>query len=51
MAKILGEDARAGISTLSIRAGRQVAHHLYVSLLVGAFVTLALAVAVDYCPG
>ncbi|MGC1183969.1 MAG: LLM class flavin-dependent oxidoreductase [Candidatus Dormiibacterota bacterium] len=46
----IGEDARAGISTLSIRAGRQVAHHLYVSLLVGAFVTLALAVAVGLLP-
>jgi 1,4-dihydroxy-2-naphthoate octaprenyltransferase len=46
----IGEDARAGISTISIRAGRHFAHHLYVSLLVGAFVTLGLAVAVGLLP-
>lgn len=46
----IGEDARAGISTISIRAGRKVAHHLYVVLLVGAFVTLGLAVAIGVLP-
>ncbi len=46
----IGEDARAGISTLSIRAGRRVAHGLYVFLLVGAYVALAAAVAVGTLP-
>src|SRR5207237_1114011 len=41
----IGEDARAGIVTLSIRAGRQVAHIGYVSRVVGAYLALALAVA------
>jgi len=46
----VGDDARAGISTLSIRAGRQAAHLLYLSLVVGAYVALALAVAVGALP-
>jgi 1,4-dihydroxy-2-naphthoate polyprenyltransferase len=46
----LSEDARAGISTLSIRAGRRVAHLLYVSLVVGAYLALAMAVAVGALP-
>jgi 1,4-dihydroxy-2-naphthoate polyprenyltransferase len=46
----LSEDARAGISTLSIRTGRRVAHLLYVSLVVGAFLALAMAVAVGALP-
>ena len=46
----IGEDARAGISTLSIRAGRRVAHGLYVALLVGAYLALAAAVAVGALP-
>ncbi|MGH7641390.1 MAG: LLM class flavin-dependent oxidoreductase [Candidatus Dormibacteria bacterium] len=46
----IGEDARAGISTVSIRAGRRFAHHLYVDLLVGAFLVLALAVAFGVLP-
>ena len=46
----IGEDARAGISTVSIRAGRRVAHNLYVVLLVGAFVTLAFSVAIGVLP-
>jgi 1,4-dihydroxy-2-naphthoate polyprenyltransferase len=46
----VSEDARAGISTLSIRAGRQAAHGLYLSLVVGAYLVLALAVAVDALP-
>jgi 1,4-dihydroxy-2-naphthoate octaprenyltransferase len=46
----IGEDARAGISTDSIRAGRRVAHNLYVVLLVGAFVTLAFSVAIGVLP-
>ncbi len=46
----IGEDARAGISTLSIRAGARVAHALYVSLLVGAYLALALGVAFGALP-
>ncbi|HZB48456.1 MAG TPA: prenyltransferase, partial [Mycobacteriales bacterium] len=46
----IGEDARAGIRTISISAGRTVAHWLYVVLLVGAYVTLALGVAFDLLP-
>jgi 1,4-dihydroxy-2-naphthoate octaprenyltransferase len=46
----IGDDARAGISTLSIRAGRRVAHLLYLSLVVGAYLVLSLAVAVHALP-
>ena len=46
----IGEDARAGIRTISITAGRSVAHWIYVVLLVGAYVTLALGVAFDLLP-
>jgi 1,4-dihydroxy-2-naphthoate octaprenyltransferase len=46
----IGEDARAGISTVSIRTGRRVAHNLYVVLLVGAFVALGISVAVGILP-
>jgi 1,4-dihydroxy-2-naphthoate octaprenyltransferase len=46
----VGEDARAGISTLSIRAGRVVAHRIYVFLLVGAYIALAAAVALTVLP-
>ncbi len=44
------EDARAGIATLSIRAGRRIAHNLYLWLVVGAYVALALAVAAGALP-
>jgi 1,4-dihydroxy-2-naphthoate octaprenyltransferase len=46
----VGEDARAGISTLSIRAGRVVAHQVYVFLLVGAYIALAASVALTVLP-
>jgi 1,4-dihydroxy-2-naphthoate octaprenyltransferase len=46
----VSEDARAGISTLSIRAGRRFAHELYLSLVIGAYLVLALAVALDSLP-
>jgi 1,4-dihydroxy-2-naphthoate octaprenyltransferase len=46
----VGEDARAGISTLSIRAGRAVAHQVYVFLLVGAYIALAASVALTVLP-
>jgi 1,4-dihydroxy-2-naphthoate octaprenyltransferase len=46
----VSEDARAGISTVSIRAGRQFAHELYLALVIGAYLVLALAVAVGALP-
>jgi 1,4-dihydroxy-2-naphthoate octaprenyltransferase len=46
----VSEDARAGISTLSIRAGRRAAHTLYLSLVLGAYLVLSLAVAVHALP-
>jgi 1,4-dihydroxy-2-naphthoate octaprenyltransferase len=46
----IADDARAGISTISIKTGRRVAHNLYVVLLLGAFLTLAAAVAVGLLP-
>ena len=46
----IGEDARAGISTVSIRAGRRTAHALYVFLVVGAYMALALGVAFAAIP-
>jgi 1,4-dihydroxy-2-naphthoate octaprenyltransferase len=46
----IGEDARAGISTLSIRAGRGVAHQVYVFLIGGAYVALAASVALTVLP-
>jgi 1,4-dihydroxy-2-naphthoate polyprenyltransferase len=46
----IGEDARAGIATFSIKAGRRAAHVGYVSLVVGAYVALAMAVATKVLP-
>lgn len=46
----IGEDARAGIVTFSIRAGRRAAHVGYVSLVVGAYIALAMAVATKVLP-
>lgn len=46
----IAEDARAGIATFSIRAGRRTAHIGYVSLVVGAYVALAMAVASKALP-
>jgi 1,4-dihydroxy-2-naphthoate octaprenyltransferase len=46
----IGEDARAGISTVSIRVGRRFAYRLYVVLLVGAFIALAITVAIGVLP-
>ena len=40
----ISEDARAGIATLSIRFGKRAAYFGYLSLVVGAYVTLAIAV-------
>jgi 1,4-dihydroxy-2-naphthoate polyprenyltransferase len=46
----VSEDARAGISTLSIRTGRRAAHALYLALVIGAYLVLSLAVAVQALP-
>jgi 1,4-dihydroxy-2-naphthoate octaprenyltransferase len=46
----IGEDARAGIRTFSIRAGRRIAHVAYVSLVVAAYLALAMAVAAKALP-
>jgi 1,4-dihydroxy-2-naphthoate octaprenyltransferase len=46
----ISEDARAGIATFSARAGRSIAHAGYVSLVVGAYVALAMAVAAKVLP-
>jgi 1,4-dihydroxy-2-naphthoate octaprenyltransferase len=46
----ISEDTRAGIVTLSSRLGRDWAHYGYLGLVLGAYVTLALAVAVRWLP-
>jgi len=46
----ISEDARAGIVTFSIRAGRRVAHLGYLALVVGAYLALAMAVAAKTLP-
>jgi 1,4-dihydroxy-2-naphthoate octaprenyltransferase len=46
----ISEDARAGIATFSIRAGRRVAHLGYVSLVVGAYLALSMAVVANALP-
>ena len=44
------EDARAGARTFSVRAGRAAAHWLYISLVVGAYLALTIAVLADLLP-
>ena len=46
----ISEDTRAGINTLSNRLGRDWAHYGYLSLVIGAYVTLGLAVAARWLP-
>jgi 1,4-dihydroxy-2-naphthoate octaprenyltransferase len=46
----IGDDARVGIGTLSSLLGRRLAHLGYVALVVGAYLTLALAVAFRLLP-
>ena len=46
----IGEDTRAGIVTLSSRIGRDWAHYGYVALVLGAYITLGLAVAFELLP-
>jgi 1,4-dihydroxy-2-naphthoate octaprenyltransferase len=44
------DDARAGMATLSIRYGRRAAYWLYISLVVGAYLALAVAVMFGALP-
>jgi 1,4-dihydroxy-2-naphthoate octaprenyltransferase len=46
----IGEDTRAGIVTLSSRIGRDWAHYGYVALVLGAYISLGLAVAFELLP-
>ncbi len=46
----ISEDARAGARTFSVRAGREAAHWLYLSLVVGAYLALTLAVVAGLLP-
>ncbi|HET7182384.1 MAG TPA: prenyltransferase, partial [Candidatus Limnocylindrales bacterium] len=46
----IGEDSRAGITTLSSRVGKEWAHYGYVALVLGAYITLGLAVAFRLLP-
>lgn len=46
----ISEDTRAGIVTLSSRIGRDWAHYGYIGLVLGAYITLGLAVAFGWLP-
>ncbi len=46
----ISEDTRAGIVTLSSRLGKEWAHYSYVALVLGAYITLGLAVAFALLP-
>lgn len=46
----ISEDARAGARTFSVRAGREAAHWLYISLVVGAYLVLTAAVVAGILP-
>jgi 1,4-dihydroxy-2-naphthoate octaprenyltransferase len=46
----IGDDSRAGIVTASILFGREWAHYAYIALVLGAYVSLALAVAARLLP-
>lgn len=46
----IAEDARAGISTYSIRFGKRVAGLAYLSLVVGAYLALAIGVMIEAVP-
>jgi 1,4-dihydroxy-2-naphthoate octaprenyltransferase len=46
----ISEDARAGAKTFSVRMGRNAAHWLYVTLVVGAYIALTLAVLAELLP-
>lgn len=44
------DDARMGMATLAIRYGRKAAYYGYVSLVVGAYMTLSVAVLLGWLP-
>jgi 1,4-dihydroxy-2-naphthoate octaprenyltransferase len=46
----IGDDTRAGIATISNRIGRRWAHHSYLVLVLGAYVSLAVSVAARLLP-
>jgi 1,4-dihydroxy-2-naphthoate polyprenyltransferase len=46
----ISEDTRAGIVTLSSRLGKEWAHYGYVALILGAYISLGLAVAFRLLP-
>jgi 1,4-dihydroxy-2-naphthoate octaprenyltransferase len=46
----IGDDSRAGISTVSSRLGPDGAHYTYLSLVIGAYVAVAVAVALEWLP-
>src|SRR2546429_863771 len=46
----ISEDARAGATTFSVRAGRDAAYWLYVALVVGAYLALSAGVVVGLLP-
>jgi 1,4-dihydroxy-2-naphthoate octaprenyltransferase len=46
----ISEDTRAGIVTLSSRLGKDFAHYAYLALILGAYMTLGLAVAARLLP-
>ena len=46
----ISEDARAGATTFSVRAGRDAAHWLYVALVVGAYLALSAGVVLGLLP-
>lgn len=46
----ISEDTRAGIVTLSARLGKDFAHYAYLALILGAYMTLGLAVAARLLP-
>lgn len=46
----IGDDARAGIRTFSVAAGRRTAHAWYVAMVAGAYVALGLGVAAGALP-
>lgn len=47
----IAEDARAGISTYSIRYGKRAAGIAYLSLVVGAYLALSIGVMLEALPG
>jgi 1,4-dihydroxy-2-naphthoate octaprenyltransferase len=46
----ISEDARAGARTFSVRAGREAAHWLYLTLVVGAYLVLTATVVAGILP-